>query len=88
MYPRGLRFPNLWMHICYFPVAQTNRKHADIYALSISRYSSRQKRNIIITNKKYLKKKRKLYMHNTIGDVALTNSRETNCYHDFEQYQK
>ena len=65
-----------WVYICYFPCAQTNQKHKNI--LFISHYPGRQERNIIIIiNQKDLKAK--LYMTNTLGNVAaLTNiSRET-----------
>ena len=46
-------------------------------------YHCQQERNIIIMKKD---SRTKLYMHNTIGDVALTNiSRETDCLYDFIQ---
>ena len=51
----------------------------NLYPLFVSRYPGRQERNL----------KTKLYMHSTIGDVALTNiNRETNYFHDFVRYLK
>ena len=62
-----------WVYIGYFQLARTNRKHK--YALLTSCYQ--------LINKIDLGAK--LYMHNTTGDVALTNiSQETKHLHDFE----
>ena len=54
-----------------------NRKNK--YALSIRRFPCGQKKKC---NNKQKDLKMKLYLHNTIGDIALTNiSRETNHLH-------
>ena len=62
---------------CYFYYKNT---------LLINRYPGWLENNIV-KNQEKTKPKAKLYMHNTMGDVSLTNiSRDTNYFHYFVQY--